>query len=148
MRRVMTIGTFDPLHSGHLGLFEQCHRIAGPGAHLTVGVNSDEFITHYRGQPPLLPLRVRADVIRALRMVDTVVFNMSVEGQANLIRASAPDLLIVGQDWAVKDYPTQLGVHASWFDEHGIQLCYVPRTGGWSSTALKADGAPDDRHSD
>jgi glycerol-3-phosphate cytidylyltransferase len=137
MRRVLTVGTFDPLHSGHLGLFEQCRRLAGPDAHLIVGVNGDAFIAGYRGAAPMLPQTVRADVVAALRVVDEVIINDSHNNQHNLIRAAAPDILVVGQDWATRDYPAQLGVDAGWFDRARIQLCYVPRTGDWSSTALK-----------
>ena len=147
MTRVLTIGTFDPLHTGHLGLFTQCRRIGGPDTHLIVGVNGDEFIRENRGTPPLLPYTVRADVIRGLRLVDEVVENPTIPGQAALICHLRPDLLIVGQDWAVKDYVKQLDVPPDWFTRQGIQLCFVPRTGGWSSTALKADGGLDDWHS-
>jgi cytidyltransferase-like protein len=137
MRRVLTVGTFDPLHSGHLGLFAQCRHLAGADAHLIVGVNGDRFIETYRGATPMLPQTVRADVIRGLRVVDEVLINDNPNGQAYIIERAAPDLLVVGQDWATRDYPAQLGVDPGWFDRAGIQLCYVPRTGDWSSTVLK-----------
>lgn len=135
MRRVLTVGTFDPLHSGHLGLFRQCKRL---GDHLIVGVNTDAFIQQYRGQPPMMPYKVRAEVIGALTIVDQVAQNPALGmSQASTILSLRPDILVVGQDWAVKDYPAQLGVTPDWFEQSSIQLVYVPRTGDWSSTALK-----------
>lgn len=135
--RVLTIGTFDPLHSGHLGLFRQCRRLAGTDGHLTVGINADEFVTEYKQTTPLIPYQARADIIGGLRLVDAVVRNPGGWMQELVIRNATPDILVVGDDWARKDYLSQIGVTQQWLDNLNIQLCYVPRTGDWSSTALK-----------
>lgn len=136
--RVLTIGTFDPLHSGHLGLFRQCRRLGGEEPHLTVGVNSDQFLTKYKGITPQLPHDVRAELILNLSLVDETVINWDDWAQPKVIENAHPDILVVGQDWALKDYPRQLKVSQRWLDERNIQLAYVPRTGNWSSTAVKA----------
>lgn len=135
--RVLTVGTFDPLHAGHIGLFRQCRRLAGPEGEVTVGINSDEFVAHYKGAAPLVPYESRATVIASLRMVDRIVRNASHTTQAHLIEQAHPDILVIGQDWALKDYMAQLGISQQWLDARDIQLCYVPRTGDWSSTAIK-----------
>lgn len=135
--RVLTVGTFDTLHAGHIGLFRQCRRLAGPVGQVIVGINSDDFVKRYKGTTPLVPYESRATVIAALTMVDQVVINDTHTEQANLIENARPDLLVIGQDWALKDYLAQLGVTQAWLDEKNIQLCYVPRTGDWSSTEIK-----------
>lgn len=135
--RVLTIGTFDTIHAGHIGLFRQCRRIAGPVGQVIVGINSDEFVEKYKGAAPLVPYVSRAAVITAIRGVDQIVKNKTHLGQAELIEQARPDVLVVGQDWALKNYLTQLGIGQRWLDERNIQLCYVPRTGDWSSTEIK-----------
>lgn len=136
--RVLTLGTFDTIHAGHVGLFRQCRRLAGhPDGQVIVAINSDEFVARYKGAPPLVPYASRAAVIGALWMVDEVVCNDSHGNQGNLIEAARPDVLVIGQDWALKDYMGQLGISQQWLDDRDIQLCYVPRTGEWSSTAIK-----------
>lgn len=137
---VITLGTFDPLHVGHVGLFAQCRRIAGDGT-VTVAVNSDGFVLNYRGKPAFMPENHRAGVIEALADVDTVIVNDELLGQAQLILDSGADCIVIGQDWATKDYMAQLRISQKWLDDHDIQLCYVPRTGEWSSTAIKARDA-------
>ena len=136
--RVLTIGTFDTIHAGHVGLFTQCRRLAGILGHVIVGINSDEFVKKYKGATPLVPYESRATVIAALRMVDSVVKNDTHTDQATLIEQAHPDVLVIGQDWALKDYMAQLGITQTWLDERNIQLCYVPRTGDWSSTGIKS----------
>jgi glycerol-3-phosphate cytidylyltransferase len=135
--RVLTLGTYDTLHLGHLGLFKQCRRIAGPDPYVIVAVNTDAFVEKYKNHPPLMPYSVRAGVIAELRTVDQVVMNCGDWMQGPLIRDLRPDILVVGDDWAKKNYLEQIKVTQGQLDDWDIQLCYVPRTGDWSSTAIK-----------
>lgn len=135
LKRAITLGSFDPLHAGHLGLFAQCRRLADE---LVVGVNSDTFYTKYRGVAPLMPQYHRMAVIGALKGVNEVVLNDGGMWQSSIIEQSGADLIVVGDDWAGRDYYAQLGVTQRWLDNNRIQLVYVPRTGGFSSTTLKA----------
>jgi cytidyltransferase-like protein len=129
--RVLTLGTFDPPHPGHVGLFAQ-------GGEVVVAVNADQFILNYRGKAPLMTETDRAGVIAGFRDVDTVVINRQLLGQPMLIESVAPDCIVIGQDWALKDYLGQLRITQGWLDDRNIQLCYVPRTGDWSSTEIKS----------
>lgn len=133
----LSLGTFDPVHSGHIGLFKQCRRLAGPEGRVIIGINSDEFVLSYKKTSPLLPESVRYDLISNLSMVDEVIINHGGSTQAALIEEQHPDLLVIGLDWAFKDYYGQLGITQEWLDERDIQLVYVHRTGEWSSTDLK-----------
>lgn len=135
--RVVTVGTFDTIHAGHIGLFNQCLRLAGPDGQLIVGINSDEFVAKYKKHPPLVPYESRAAVIRNLRQV-TGTFRNSLDWmQPQSIAAQNPDILVVGEDWARNNYLQQINASQHWLDSNNIQLCYVPRTGDWSSTAIK-----------
>lgn len=135
--RVLTIGTFDPLHTGHLGLFRQCRRLGGEKPHLTVGVNSDLFLAKYKNITPQLPHEARAELIQALDLVDETIINWDDWAQPKVIENAHPDILVVGQDWALKDYTRQLKITQDWLEKRNIQLAYVPRTGDLSSTTLK-----------
>lgn len=136
MKRALTLGSFDPLHAGHLGLFAQCRRIADE---LVVAVNCDQFILTYKGHLPFMDHDGRMALIGALSMVDDVRLNLGDEFQATLIDEVAPDVIVVGEDWAKRNYLTQLNITQEWLDRRGIQLVYVPRTGDWSSSALKGN---------
>ena len=69
MKVVLVTGGFDPLHSGHIAYFKEAKKL---GDKLVVGVNSDAWLTRKKGRP-FMPLHERAEVIRALSMVDAVV---------------------------------------------------------------------------
>jgi glycerol-3-phosphate cytidylyltransferase len=53
------------------------------------------------------------------------------------IEAVQPDLIVIGSDWARRDYYKQMGFTQDWLDERGIGLCYIPYTHGISSTEIK-----------
>jgi D-beta-D-heptose 7-phosphate kinase/D-beta-D-heptose 1-phosphate adenosyltransferase len=67
---VLVTGGFDPLHVGHINYFNSAATL---GDRLVVGLNSDEWLTRKKGAP-FMPLAERKDIIRALRVVDTVLF--------------------------------------------------------------------------
>jgi cytidyltransferase-like protein len=136
--RVLTVGTFDTIHAGHIGLFHQCRRLAGPQGTVIVGVNSDQFVAKYKGRTPLVPEVSRVTVIRNLRTVDEVFVNALDWAQPQTFSAQLPDILVVGEDWARNNYLKQINASQKWLDDNNIQLCYVPRTGDWSSTEIKS----------
>ena len=69
MQIVLVTGGFDPIHSGHIKYFTEAKKL---GDKLIVGVNSDAWLSRKKGRP-FMPIEERAEVIRALRMVDAVV---------------------------------------------------------------------------
>lgn len=138
MNRVLTMGTFDTLHPGHLYLFEQCKRIAGEGGKVTVTVNTDAFVAKYKGRPPIQSEDDRMAMVAAVRHVDEVYF-LNQQDAKPAIEAIHPDFIVIGMDWAPpKDYYGQLMVTPSWLYELGIGLIYLDRLGDHSSTNLKA----------
>lgn len=129
--KVLTIGTFDMLHEGHLNFLYACARFGT----VHVGVNSDQFVLAYKGKKPVMSYRTRSAVVFALAPVSEVHENEE-KGQ-RLIRKVAPDLLVIGSDWAAKDYYKQIGLSRSELERMGIQLVYIPYTDGISSTLLR-----------
>jgi glycerol-3-phosphate cytidylyltransferase len=134
---VITLGTFDMLHIGHIRLLQKCQEIAGCGK-VTVGLNTDQFIKDYKGKPPIMNYKERIDVLLTLNLVDAVLENGQENGDAkDIILRSEADLIVIGSDWARKDYVGQLGLDWDWLDEHEIGICYVTYTPGVSTTELK-----------
>ena len=145
--RVLTIGTFDLFHDGHIYLLEHCKRLATvsddrrwPGSligiprdEVVIGVNSDEFIKTFKSAP-IVPLKSRE---ASLKAYGTVVVHNG-ETQA-FIERHRPDYLVIGSDWARKDYLKQIQTTQDWLDSQRIALVFVPRPShSESSTKIRA----------
>lgn len=132
--KVYTGGTFDLFHAGHVRFLERCRQFGN----VTVALNTDEFIEAYKGKPPVMSYEERAEVLLACRFVHDVVPNFDGADSRTAIDWVQPDLIVIGSDWAVRDYHAQMGFNQAWLDERGIGLCYLPYTKGVSSTDIKA----------
>lgn len=129
MLRILTIGSFDTPHIAHAILFMRCAELG----HLTVGVNSDEFIEKYKGRRPLYSFEERCQLISAMG------YDVERNDGAgkDLINQIRPDILVVGSDWARKDYLKQIDVTQDFLDDRNISVLYTPYTKGISSTDIK-----------
>jgi glycerol-3-phosphate cytidylyltransferase len=136
MKVVVTLGTFDLYHHGHVRLFKACRKLAEDGI-VVVGLNSDEFIKKYKGKPPVMSYEERHEVVESCRYVDMVVENEAGGDSKPTLLKYHPDLLVIGSDWAKKDYYAQMDFTQEWLDEQDIQLVYVPYTEGISTTDIK-----------
>lgn len=134
---VYTGGTFDLFHSGHVQFLKQCKRIAGDDGQVVVSLNRDEFIHAYKGSLPVMSFRDRASVLEACRYVDQVVINYGNQDSKVSILKVSPDFVVIGDDWAKKDYYAQMNFTQEWLDLHDIGLIYVPYTDGISTTNIK-----------
>jgi glycerol-3-phosphate cytidylyltransferase len=123
MSRVITFGTFDVFHVGHLSILE---RAASYGNHLTVGVSTDALNLSKKGRPPVYPQDERIRIIRALRCVDDAFFEESLEEKERYVRLAKADLLVMGDDWRGK-FDWLRGV---------CEVQYLPRTPSISTTAV------------
>ena len=135
--RVVTIGTFDILHRGHIELLAYLAKVAGEP--VTVGLNTDEFVQAYKGQPPAVPYADRETVLRAFQYVGEV---FPYTGPENRFLDWAtyelePLVLGIGSDWHEKDYLGHLGVTWQQLGEQRVSILYVPRTTGQSSSAIR-----------
>ncbi|MFB7665922.1 adenylyltransferase/cytidyltransferase family protein [Kitasatospora sp. NPDC056138] len=118
--RVLTFGTFDLLHIGHIRILQRCAEFG----RVTVGVSSDELSITKKGRAPTYSLAERIAIIRAIRHVDDAFVEWSLADKPKYLREHGADILIMGDDWAGK------------FD-HLSEICrvvYLPRTEGVSTT--------------
>jgi glycerol-3-phosphate cytidylyltransferase len=132
--KVYTGGTFDLLHSGHVRFLTECAKLGK----VTVALNTDEFIEQYKGKSPIMNYQERKAVLKGLRAVSQVIPNIGGADSKQAIQLVRPDYLVIGSDWARKDYYAQMGFTQDWLDKQGIILCYVPYTAGISTTQIKA----------
>lgn len=130
---VYTGGTFDLVHSGHVNFLRRCAEIGS----VTVSLNTDEFIEAYKGKPPVMSYAEREAILDGLRFVDRVIPNLGGSNSKITIELINPDIIIIGSDWARKDYYAQMGFDQDWLDARGIGLAYIPYTQGISTTDLK-----------
>jgi glycerol-3-phosphate cytidylyltransferase len=130
---VYTGGTFDLLHSGHVNFLRRCSEIG----EVTVALNTDEFIADYKGKPPIMTYQEREAVLLGLKYVSNVIPNVGGADSRISIDLVAPDFVVIGSDWAKKDYYKQMMFDQDWLDERGIALCYIPYTPGISTTNIK-----------
>ena len=120
---VMTFGTFDVFHVGHLRVVQ---RAAALGDRLVVGVSADALSVRKKGREPVYPETERLEIVRALKPVDEVFLEESLEQKREYLLAYGADVLVMGDDWAGK------------FDEFEdiCRVVYLPRTPAISTTVL------------
>lgn len=133
MGLIYTGGTFDLFHAGHVEFLRRCHQLGT----VVVSLNTDEFIEEYKGKPPVISYADRRDVLLACRYVNDVIPNTGGPDSRIAIESVMPDMVVIGSDWARKDYYTQMAFDQDWLDDRGIGLAYIPYTPGISSTAIK-----------
>jgi len=134
---VYTGGTFDVFHSGHCNFLKKCKEIAGINGKVIVSLNTDEFIFNYKKKMPTCSYEERKMVLLSCKYVDDVVENIGGNDSKISILLVKPDIIVVGSDWAKKDYYSQMNFTQEWLDIKNISLAYVPYTCGISSTEIK-----------
>lgn len=120
---VITYGTFDMFHIGHLNLLK---RAKGLGDFLIVAVSTDEF-NAIKGKKTLIPYEHRAEIVRSVKYVDLVIPEESWEQKVYDVKKYNVDVFVIGEDWKGK------------FDflKEYCEVVYLPRTSGISTTQLK-----------
>jgi glycerol-3-phosphate cytidylyltransferase len=122
-RRIITFGTFDLFHFGHVNVLRRARAL---GDWLVVGVSSDELNAHKKGRRPYFSLEERLAIVGDHRFVNEVFVEESLELKADYIRQHRANVLVMGDDWKGR------------FDHYG-SLCdviYLPRTPEISSTQI------------
>jgi glycerol-3-phosphate cytidylyltransferase len=123
MTTVITFGTFDVLHVGHLRILQRARAL---GDRLVVGVSSDALNVAKKGRQPVFSQEERCELIANLVCVDEVFVEESLELKREYIKEYGADVLVMGDDWAGR------------FDEMGdlCRVVYLPRTPSISTTGL------------
>lgn len=137
MNIVYTGGTFDLFHSGHVNLLKRCREIAGTTGIVVASLNTDDFIWQFKNKKPVCSEDERAEVLASCRYVDKVVMNVGGADSRIAIDQVKPNYIVVGSDWAERDYHAQMGFDQKWLDDRGIGLVYVPYTKTISSTDIR-----------
>lgn len=129
MANVITYGTFDLFHIGHLRLLERAKALAGEGGRLIVAISTDRFNREDKHKVCTIPDYQRAEIVAALRCVDEVIFEDSWDQKRYDICAHKIDIFVMGDDWKGK------------FDDLAdlCRVIYLPRTPDVSSTELKTE---------
>lgn len=120
---VITFGTFDVLHIGHLRILQRARAL---GDRLVVGVSSDALNVSKKGRPPVFSEHERIELISALEVVDSVFLEESLEAKREYVVGHGAEVLVMGDDWVGR------------FDELSdvCKVVYLPRTPSVSTTAV------------
>jgi glycerol-3-phosphate cytidylyltransferase len=133
-RKVYTGGTFDLFHRGHVNFLRQCKEI---GDTVIVSLNTDEFIYRYKGEYPVVSYEDRKAVLLSCKYVDMVIPNSEGEDSKPAILDVNPKFIVIGSDWAKKDYYSQMNFTQQWLDDNGYILIYIPYTENVSTSLIK-----------
>lgn len=123
MKKVITYGTYDLFHIGHLNLLRRAKEL---GDYLIVAVSSDEF-NKGKGKVCKIPDVDRMEIVKAIRYVDEVILENSWKQKVEDVQKYNVDVFVMGDDWEgkfdfLKDY---------------CEVVYLPRTEGISTTQIK-----------
>ncbi|MDN3425810.1 glycerol-3-phosphate cytidylyltransferase [Microbacterium sp. APC 3898] len=125
MKKVITYGTFDLIHHGHINILKRAKEY---GDYLIVGLSSDEF-NAIKGKAAYHSYEERKLILEAIKYVDEVIPEHNWGQKVDDIQKNNVDLFVMGSDWEGK------------FDElmDYCEVLYLPRTEGISTTKIKTD---------
>lgn len=124
MKKIITFGTFDLFHIGHLNILQRAKKL---GDYLIVGVSSDKMNFNKKNFYPVFPIEDRLQIIEALSCVDEVFIEESLEKKQEYILSYGANCLVMGNDWSGK-FDTLKNI---------CDIVYLPRTKDISTTDLK-----------
>ncbi len=126
MKRVITYGTFDLLHYGHINLLQRAKSL---GDYLIVALSTDEFNWNEKQKRCYFSYEKRKQLVESIRYVDLVIPEESWEQKINDIDLYKIDTFVMGDDWKGK------------FDflKNNCEVVYLERTPEISTTQIKKD---------
>ena len=127
MKRVLTYGTYDLLHYGHVRLLQRAKQL---GDYLIVAVSTDEF-NALKGKKAYHDYETRKKILEAIRYVDLVIPEKDWEQKINDIKEYNVDVVVMGSDWEGSE---KFEILRDYCD-----VVYLERTEGISTTTIKKD---------
>lgn len=126
MKRILTYGTFDLLHYGHINLLKRARAL---GDYLVVAISTDEFNKNMKNKVCIQNYEERKTILENLRFVDLVIPENNWEQKINDVKLYQIDTFCMGSDWEGK------------FDflKEYCEVIYLPRTEGISTTLRKGE---------
>lgn len=126
MKRVITYGTFDLLHYGHINLLRRAKAL---GDYLIVAVSTDEF-NLTKGKTCYFSYEKRKQLVEAIRYVDLVIPETSWDQKVSDVYEYRVNTFVIGDDWAGK---------FDFLKQEGVEVVYLSRTPEISTTQIKTD---------
>ncbi len=125
MKKVITYGTFDLLHTGHINILKRAKEY---GDYLIVAISTDEF-NDIKNKKAYYSFEQRKAILEAIRYVDEVIPEETWEQKVEDVQKYDIDVFVMGDDWKGK------------FDflKEYCEVIYLPRTVGISTTQIKKD---------
>ncbi len=127
MKRILTYGTFDLLHYGHIRLLKRAKEL---GDYLIVALSTDEFNT-IKNKKSYHNYETRKKMLEAIRYVDLVIPENNWEQKVQDVKDYKIDIVVMGSDWANSDKFDYLKEYC--------EVKYLERTEGISTTKIKRD---------
>lgn len=125
MKRILTYGTYDLLHYGHINLLQHAKEL---GDYLVVGLSTDEFNAE-KGKKSYFSFEERKRLLTAIRFVDEVIPERNWDQKITDVKDLNIDVFVMGNDWNGK---------FDFLKEH-CDVIYLPRTPEISTTKIKND---------
>ncbi len=127
MRKILTYGTYDVLHRGHINLLR---RAKERGDYLIVGISTDEF-NAIKGKKSYYDYETRKEMLEAIKYVDEVIPECEWDQKPGDIAKYGADEVVMGSDWEGNEKFEALRQYCD--------VYYLPRTEGISSTQIKSE---------
>lgn len=127
VKRVITYGTFDLFHNGHVNLLRRAKDL---GDYLIVAISTDEFNLNEKSKVCYFPYEVRRQIVEAIRYVDLVIPEESWDQKRIDVARYDVDVFTIGDDWTGK---------FDFLKDEGCEVVYLSRTPEISSSKIKSD---------
>lgn len=127
MKRVITYGTFDLLHYGHINLLRRTKKL---GDYLIVALSTDEFNLNDKHKKTYFSYEQRKQLLESIRYVDLVIPEKSWNQKKTDMKEYHIDKFVMGDDWQGK---------FDFLEDEGVEVVYLPRTPEISSSKIKKD---------
>ncbi len=127
MKRVITYGTFDLLHYGHINLLRRARAL---GDYLIVALSTDEFNRVEKNKKCYFSYEERKLLLESIRYVDLVIPEENWEQKRTDVHLYRVDTFVMGDDWVGR---------FDFLKEEGCEVVYLPRTPEISTTQIKQD---------